>query len=596
MFKMKIIYVALAAALSSSVVMAEPNTYKLGNGPKVIDIEKPNKAGVSHNIYNEFNVDSKGVIFNNNLADATHSKYGDIAKNSNLDGAAASVILNEVASNKASLLAGFMEVSGQKADVIVANPNGITCSGCSFINTNKAILTTGKVNLAENGAIGSYDVTKGNVTINGNGMYAENSYVMLLADAIKLTGTLDASNAYLSAGNFTMDGKTGVVTSHQKQATEDQLNNPVYSIDIANFGGVRANSITMMGNNLGFGVRNKGTIVANTSLAMASNGALVNEGAINSNGFATQVVSAGVLYNTGNISTKNNTLIRGMNHLINEGNITSTKQLILSNYGSVENKGNIKGQEGPELTTYGDLITRYGSTLTSNGNTNINVLNNVLNGGSISGQKVRVNFSGSAMQITGNLYGYDNVIIQSVNQAQDAISNGSIINEGQLLSKGDLIVQTNGMFGQTATANTEVWNKFTANVNNLTNLGDITAPSIEINNQTLKNAGTLYANDITLNSGQELWNEGSIHALKNMTLNTKNARFTNRGTIRADDTLNITANKVENGGYRCGLFNLKTCDKGTLSASRLVLTSSHNSASEMGGTQHFNSVEIKRAQ
>ncbi|MCZ7837729.1 filamentous hemagglutinin N-terminal domain-containing protein [Leclercia adecarboxylata] len=596
MFKMKIIYVALAAALSSSVVMAEPNTYKLGNGPKVIDIEKPNKAGVSHNIYNEFNVDSKGVIFNNNLADATHSKYGDIAKNSNLDGAAASVILNEVVSNKASLLAGFMEVSGQKADVIVANPNGITCSGCSFINTNKAILTTGKVNLAENGAIGSYDVTKGNVTINGNGMYAENSYVMLLADAIKLTGTLDASNAYLSAGNFTMDGKTDVVTSHRKQATEDQLNNPVYSIDIANFGGVRANSITMMGNNLGFGVRNKGTIVANTSLAMASNGALVNEGTINSNGFATQVVSAGVLQNTGNISTKNNTLIRGMNHLLNSGNITSTKQLILSNYGSVENKGNIKGQEGLELTAYGNLITHYGSTLSSNGNTNINVLNNVLNGGSISGQNVRVNFSGSAMQITGNLYGYDNVIIQSVNQAQDAISNGSIINEGQLLSKGDLIVQTNGMFGQTATANTEVWNKFTANVNNLTNLGDITAPSIEINNQTLKNAGTLYANDITLNSGQELWNEGSIHALKNMTLNTKNARFTNRGTIRADDTLNITANKVENGGYRCGLFNLKTCDKGTLSASRLVLTSSHNSDSEMGGTQHFNSVEIKRAQ
>ncbi|WP_312133428.1 filamentous hemagglutinin N-terminal domain-containing protein, partial [Leclercia sp.] len=459
MFKMKIIYVALAAALSSSVVMAEPNTYKLGNGPKVIDIEKPNKAGVSHNIYNEFNVDSKGVIFNNNLADATHSKYGDIAKNSNLDGAAASVILNEVASNKASLLAGFMEVSGQKADVIVANPNGITCSGCSFINTNKAILTTGKVNLAESGAIGSYDVTKGNITINGNGMNAENSYVMLLADAIKLTGTLEASNAYLSAGSFTMDGKTDVVTSHKKQATEEELNNPVYSIDIANFGGVRANSITMMGNNLGFGVRNKGTIVANTSLAMASNGALVNEGAINSNGFATQVVSAGVLYNTGNISTKNNTLIRGMNHLINEGNITSTKQLILSNYGSVENKGNIKGQEGLELTTYGDLITRYGSTLTSNGNTNVNVLNNVLNGGSISGQNVRVNFSGSAMQITGNLYGYDNVIIQSANQEHNAISNGSIINEGQLVSQGDLIVQTNGMFGQTATANTEVWKK-----------------------------------------------------------------------------------------------------------------------------------------
>lgn len=596
MFKMKIMYVALAAALSSSVVWAEPNTYKLGTGPKVIDIEKPNQAGVSHNIYNEFSVDSKGVIFNNNLADATHSKYGDIAKNGNLDGAAASVILNEVVSKKASTLAGFLEVSGQKADVIVANPNGITCSGCSFINTNKAILTTGKVNLAENGAIGSYEVTKGNVTVNSNGMNAENSYVMLLADAIKLTGTLNANNAYLSAGNFTMDGKTGAVTSHQKQATEEQLKNPVYSIDIANFGGVRANSITMMGNNLGFGVRNTGTIVANTSLAMASNGALVNEGNINSNGFATQVVSAGVLKNTGKITTNNNTLIRGMNHVLNDGSIISSKQLALSAYGSVENKGDIKGHEGLDLTTYGNLVTHYGSNLFSNGTTKVNVLNNVINGGAISGRNVRVDFAGSGMQVTGNLYGYDNLIVQSVNNSESGIGNGTIINEGHLISQGNIIIQTDGMMGQTAAASTETTGKLMTNVRTLTNLGKMTASSMEINNHTTQNAGTLSANDITLSTWQDFYNEGTINAKNNATLNTKHGQFINRGTISAGDTLNISAKKVENGGYRCGFLKMDTCGEGTLSASKLVLTSSHKSASEMGGTQRFKSTEIKTAQ
>ncbi|KAA5621345.1 filamentous hemagglutinin N-terminal domain-containing protein, partial [Pseudomonas aeruginosa] len=86
----------------------------------------------------------------------SHSTFGNIARNNNLTAGSASVILNEVTSKNASSLKGFIEVNGQKADVVIANPNGITCSGCSFVNTNKAILTTGKVNMTDDGAIGSY--------------------------------------------------------------------------------------------------------------------------------------------------------------------------------------------------------------------------------------------------------------------------------------------------------------------------------------------------------------------------------------------------------------------------------------------------------
>ncbi|CDL15480.1 Large exoproteins involved in heme utilization or adhesion [Klebsiella pneumoniae IS46] len=65
--------------------------------------------------------------------------------------------------------------------MVIANPNGITCSGCSFVNTNKAILTTGKVNMTDDGAIGSYTVTGGTLTIGENGMNAANGYAVLLA-------------------------------------------------------------------------------------------------------------------------------------------------------------------------------------------------------------------------------------------------------------------------------------------------------------------------------------------------------------------------------------------------------------------------------
>ncbi|PLN42324.1 filamentous hemagglutinin, partial [Klebsiella pneumoniae] len=53
MFKFKASYVALAAVLTSSVVYADPTSYTHSSGATVIDIEKPNAAGVSHNLYRD---------------------------------------------------------------------------------------------------------------------------------------------------------------------------------------------------------------------------------------------------------------------------------------------------------------------------------------------------------------------------------------------------------------------------------------------------------------------------------------------------------------------------------------------------------------
>ena len=59
-------------------------------------------------------------------------------------GASANIILNEVTSTNRSRLEGFQEVAGDRADLILANPNGITCRGCGFINTPRATLSTGQ--------------------------------------------------------------------------------------------------------------------------------------------------------------------------------------------------------------------------------------------------------------------------------------------------------------------------------------------------------------------------------------------------------------------------------------------------------------------
>lgn len=65
-------------------------------------------------MYRDFNVGSNGVILNNSGDDLTHDKFGNIAVNNNLTNGSASVILNEVTSNKSSSLNGFIEVTGQK--------------------------------------------------------------------------------------------------------------------------------------------------------------------------------------------------------------------------------------------------------------------------------------------------------------------------------------------------------------------------------------------------------------------------------------------------------------------------------------------------
>lgn len=168
--------------------------------------------------------------------------------------------------------------------MVIANPNGITCSGCSFVNTNKAILTTGKVNMTDDGAIGSYTVTGGTLTIGENGMNAANGYAVLLADAIKINGKVQANNAW-SARVTTMDNSSGSVTSAGKKATLIQMTvNPQYSIDVSSLGGIEANSISMVGNNIGFGVRNKGSIISNGTLMLTSNGNLLNKGSITGKG------------------------------------------------------------------------------------------------------------------------------------------------------------------------------------------------------------------------------------------------------------------------------------------------------------------------
>lgn len=114
-----------------------PKMDSAANGVPVVDIVAPNAQGVSHNKYQRFDVDQRGVILNNSAAIVRTQLGGYIAGNDNLKGGEASLILNEVTSALPSSLRGYIEVGGKAAPVVIANPYGITCDGCGVINSQR---------------------------------------------------------------------------------------------------------------------------------------------------------------------------------------------------------------------------------------------------------------------------------------------------------------------------------------------------------------------------------------------------------------------------------------------------------------------------
>lgn len=130
------------------------------NGIPQVNIRTPNQRGLSHNSYTEFDIDTRGVILNNANTNTLTQQAGMITANPNLVGGTARLILNEVNAPNPSILNGFIEVAGDRADVVVANPAGIICSGCGFINAHRSTLTTGRPQLL-NGDLDSFRVTRG---------------------------------------------------------------------------------------------------------------------------------------------------------------------------------------------------------------------------------------------------------------------------------------------------------------------------------------------------------------------------------------------------------------------------------------------------
>ncbi|QEQ25876.1 filamentous hemagglutinin N-terminal domain-containing protein [Achromobacter xylosoxidans] len=238
------------------------------NGVPVVNIAPPSAGGVSNNRFTQFNVGPSGVVLNNSGAASQTQLAGQVAGNPMLGNQRAATILNQVTANNPSRLMGMLEVAGNRANVIVANPAGITCNGCGFLNANRATLTTGKPVIGPDGTLG-FDIASGRLAIEGAGLYGANlSQVDLLARTLELNAQVWADRLNVVAGSARV-GYDGIDVS---ALAGDGAGTGV-ALDVAALGGMYANSIRLIGTEAGVGVNVGGNLAALTgTLSVSANG------------------------------------------------------------------------------------------------------------------------------------------------------------------------------------------------------------------------------------------------------------------------------------------------------------------------------------
>lgn len=199
-----------------------------GNGVPIVNIATPNGSGLSHNRFTEYNVGQQGLILNNSAQNLVQTQLGGyVVGNPNLKNGAAGLILNEVTGGNASQLKGYTEVAGRSAAVIVANPHGISCDGCGFINTPRVTLTTGKP-IVEGGRLDRFDVDGGQISIEGQGLNAGNvDQFDLITRSAQINAELHANQLNVITGRNEVDAANLTATAK----ADDGSAKPLLAID-----------------------------------------------------------------------------------------------------------------------------------------------------------------------------------------------------------------------------------------------------------------------------------------------------------------------------------------------------------------------------
>ncbi|WP_178120943.1 hemagglutinin repeat-containing protein [Pseudomonas atagonensis] len=536
-------------AQAEGIVVANPNTSldRAGNGVPIINIATPNASGLSHNQFHDYNVGAQGVILNNGSTQNNLTQLGGhIIDNPNLkNSGSAQAILNEVISGNPSQLRGYTEVAGQSARVIVANPYGITCNGCGFINSPRVTLTTGKPVL-DNGRLDRFQVDQGSVAIEGAGINATN------VDRFEIITRSAKINAEIQAQNLTIVAGRNDVNADNLNATAragDGSAKPQLAIDSSALGGMYAGAIKLVGTEAGVGVKLDGKLIAsggdiqldaNGQLSLADTSAT---GAVNVK--AASLDARGPVYagTALNVQTQGN--LTNRQTLAARDSITLNAGGQLTNAGAIDAGVNADGSRNAsgDLSLTAQTLDNSGKSLTASRNLTVNTAQTLNNqGGTLSGQSTAITAGTLDNRNAGKVQGNGALSLnanQVLNNKGVINSNASLtVNIGQLINAdGELTSQTDTVL--TVTSLDNVAGLMTAG-----RLLDISALGA-INNRTgrigAKQTLTVKAQQFDNSQQGQLTSEGTLTTRISDQLNNRN-----KGLIQANGATDVQATRLDN--------------------------------------------------
>jgi adhesin HecA-like repeat protein len=580
---------------------------KAPNGVEIINIARPNNQGVSVNNYNQFDVDPSGLIINNSDKVGISHLGGSTYANPNFNtGDGASLILNQVTSDKISHLYGYTEIFGKNAALILANPNGIYAKGAGFINTNDISLITGRA-ILNNGRPDLYQITQGELLIEGAegsnlGLDARGAnYLRLISQIHKIRGDLHAGkNLEIQAGNGQYQYDKHLINSLQRTATGD--------LSIQAIGSMYAGNIRLIATEKGVGVKLDNTLIATEdNIHIDANGNLTYKNLLSEKNIyvnATSLTQTNQTYSkqgkihlntlgnlniTGDIYTPNelklnaHTLNTKINHTIvaDHVNIQTTSGTLYQSI--ISNSLNIQAQELQiqmqdlqakkatlnitQLTNNSDwdIITltlnakqftnqKQGTLNDLNGAWQLTIDDKLTNHGIID-STISLTLNTQHIHNTGRLLSNQNLSLIGANLLNTGLiqsANNTYINSLASTNLGTIYTQGNSFFNGTNLYN-NAHLETVGNLNNQAHTTNATSGTIIIrgnstHHNSLNNQGTILLIGTSHFTGNNLLNTGYLNTQGNSQYDNTQGTLTNHGTWIAQDQ-QINANLLTNNGH-----------------------------------------------
>uniref|UniRef100_UPI002ABDD2D2 filamentous hemagglutinin N-terminal domain-containing protein n=2 Tax=Burkholderia TaxID=32008 RepID=UPI002ABDD2D2 len=399
-------------------------TVAVGAGGRVIVNVAPAVGGVSNNTYSSFNVSKAGADLNN-------------------VGINARTIVNQVTSTNPSLIQGNINVLGPRANVILANPNGVTVDGGSFTNTGHVVLSTGQVSFTDvTLAPGTVqrnvvlNTDRGAVTIGAGGLTGDLIGLDLVAKQLAVNGpvtnTYDNKTGVPSfirgtVGSSTTSWNGGMSPTDNGHdwrigASSAGATSKALAVDITAAGGLTAGRVELVITDQGAGVRSLGKLYANAGDAV-----------VTSTGDVTIADNQFFGAHDASISTTGTVTLRGAQ--LNAGNNATVHAGSISLSDDAAGPSTLSANNAVNLTSSG-AITNVGSVIQAGTTTNgtpsggdltLNAAGDIRNGSSASNQGIIFSANGKTSLTAGGNIINDNARVAS-NGGMSLTAAGDVLN------------------------------------------------------------------------------------------------------------------------------------------------------------------------